>query len=196
MLAQDAFLPPAAGNPALDSSDPAVIPDATSTDISPNMLDLSMPIFVPSPSTATLLAQDVALLAPAADDLSSQRTVNLDVTSTDLSLKPLNPAVPKFVPSFRSAQAPLSHDTAAASTAHSKISWTRGEEHTRMAAPRPAAFTAFVPEFVPRARLVPGTTIPGPPGETHYQLTPHRSAAPTFWSSRSSSGGPLSIVSP
>ncbi|KAJ6515086.1 hypothetical protein C8R47DRAFT_1089972 [Mycena vitilis] len=112
--------------------------------------------------------------------------------------------VPIFVPAIRLAPTPLLNDTVPASNAHGQknwmpprgipFPWTRGP--TRMTAPRPAPFTAFVPEFVPRARLVPGTTIPGPPGETHYQLTPHRSAAPKYWSSRSSSGGPLSIVSP
>ncbi|KAJ7642676.1 hypothetical protein DFH06DRAFT_1427323, partial [Mycena polygramma] len=237
VLPQDAA--PTGDDLDLDLSEPAVIPDATTTDFSPNVLDPSIPIFVPCPSTATLLAQDVALLAPAADDpalVSTQLAVISDVTLTDISPKPLdpsvpifvpspstatvlvpdvvlaptaaddvdldlgqpkvlNPMVPIFVPSLRSAPAPLLHDAAAASTEHSKIPWTRGGQPTRIAAPRPATLTASVPEFVPRFAL--GVTIPSPAaGETHYQLTPHRSAAPTFWSSRSSTGGPVSIVSP
>ncbi|KAJ7642704.1 hypothetical protein DFH06DRAFT_1137249 [Mycena polygramma] len=172
LLAQDvAVLAPAAADPALDSTQPAVIPDVTSTDFSPKPLDPSVPIFVSSPSTATVLVPDVVLAPNAAAD------VDVDLGRP----KVLNPTVPIFVPSVRSAPAPLLHDAAAASTAHSKIPWTRDGQPARIAAPRPATLTASVPEFVPR--IVPGTTIPSPfAGEVHYQLTPHRSAAPKYWS--------------
>ncbi|KAJ7654417.1 hypothetical protein DFH06DRAFT_1415974 [Mycena polygramma] len=181
----DAVVAPTADDPALGSTQPAVIPDVTSTNISPKSLDPSVPIFVPYPLTTTVLVPDVVLAPTAADD------VDLDLGQP----KVLNPMVPIFVPSLRSTPAPLLHDAAAASTAHSKIPWTRGGQPTRIAAPRPATLTASVPEFVPR--IVPGTTIPSPfAGEVHYRLTPHRSVAPNYWSSRSSGGGPLSIVSP
>ncbi|KAJ7654411.1 hypothetical protein DFH06DRAFT_1474363 [Mycena polygramma] len=246
VLPQDAVSAPTADDLDLDLSEPAVIPDVTSTDFSPNVLDPSIPIFVPSPSTATLLADDDAVLAPTADDLDldlSEPLVIPESASSDLAAiapqvldpsvpvfvpspsvlvpdavlapaaddleidlgqpKVLNPTVAVFVPSFRSATTPLSQDSAPDSVVHSKKDWeplravsspwTGGP--TRITAPRPATLTASVPEFVPR--IVPGTTIPSPfAGEVHYQLTPHRNAAPNYWSSRSSGGGPVSIVSP